>query len=577
MNKPERWTLDGFLTHFDIVDKTMMDHAYAWVIGAGASKQPGIPTGGELVQWWLQELHQRECHDGRSFEDWAKSGDVGIEKFIFERAAESYPKVYERRFRAFPEEGYAYLEHVMTGMEKVWKDCRREEGQREIQPSPGYSILAKIMEDSRHKAVITTNFDNLVSDALHIYTDTYPLVCGHESLTGFVQAAMRRPIVCKIHRDLLLHPHNDRRGVSRLHDSWSATLRTLLARYTPIFVGYGGNDESLMGQLESLGPDDIKGRLIWCYYEGRDKKSEPNERIQELVAERNGVLVAIPDFDRFMILLGHKIGVQPLDHVLEERAKRRTAAYQKSVMEMQTNDFPQLIPALRAVYQRVGWEWWSYQLEVDLVPESDPIAKEAAYRRALAQLPDSPQLFANFAWFLHVVRKNYSEAERLYRLAMKLDSMNGIPFGNFAGFLIAQGRIDEATELLTKAESLNQTQKDEQLAAELLLYRCAIQHLQKEDSTNSIAALRQHLAQGFERGEWSFDFLWGSVEQNLDPLDAKRLIALGDAILDPAKVADLDALFSDEFSSAASHPPKTKSRRVPRTTKSPAAVANIDS
>jgi hypothetical protein len=62
-------------------------------------------------------------------------------------------------------------------------------------PSPGYSILAAALaaDPPRHNVVITTNFDNLVADALSIYTDTFPFVCGHESLTAFVRVAMRRP------------------------------------------------------------------------------------------------------------------------------------------------------------------------------------------------------------------------------------------------------------------------------------------------------------------------------------------------------------------------------------------------
>lgn len=150
----------------------MPDQAFAWIIGAGASKQSGIPTGGELVQWWLQELHQQSLSEVRELSKWATTESLEIEDFEFEHAAEFYPWVFDRRFKGYPEEGYAYLEHVMTGTAKRWSECRLIEGNRDIQPSPGYSILARIMESTRHKAVITTNFDNLVADALHIFTST---------------------------------------------------------------------------------------------------------------------------------------------------------------------------------------------------------------------------------------------------------------------------------------------------------------------------------------------------------------------------------------------------------------------
>jgi len=50
------------------------------------------------------------------------------------------------------------------------------------------------MADKQHKAAITTNFDNLIADALAIYTRALPLVCGHESLTGFIRPNLQRPL-----------------------------------------------------------------------------------------------------------------------------------------------------------------------------------------------------------------------------------------------------------------------------------------------------------------------------------------------------------------------------------------------
>ena len=74
------------------------------------------------------------------------------------------------------------------------------------EPSFGYSVLAQILVKTRHSIVITTNFDDLVADALSMFAHKHPLVCGHESLTGFIRSQMRRPLVAKVHRDFPLHP-----------------------------------------------------------------------------------------------------------------------------------------------------------------------------------------------------------------------------------------------------------------------------------------------------------------------------------------------------------------------------------
>lgn len=238
-DQPQQWTLYGFVEHFSFVHEKMGDHKYVWVLGAGASKSSGIPLGSQLVDRWLEELYTRECTDRAiipEVKDWATPENLGkdiFRQFKWDERASFYPQIFQRRFRQYPKEGYAYLEDVMSA-----KD-----------PSPGYSILAAATLTGQvprpnhappHNVVITTNFDNLVGDALSIYTDTFPMICGHESLAGFAQVSLTRPLICKIHRDLLFAPQNDPRSLKRLKDAWGIALTALFEHCTPLFIGYGG-------------------------------------------------------------------------------------------------------------------------------------------------------------------------------------------------------------------------------------------------------------------------------------------------------------------------------------------------
>ncbi len=56
--------------------------------------------------------------------------------------------------------------------------------------------------------VITTNFDDLVSDALYLFTQARPIVIGHESLADFIRPTRTRPLVVKLHGDARLAPQN---------------------------------------------------------------------------------------------------------------------------------------------------------------------------------------------------------------------------------------------------------------------------------------------------------------------------------------------------------------------------------
>ena len=63
------WTLDGALDEMKRIHNTMKDRQFAFILGAGASFTSGIPTGQDLAERWLRDLHLRECSDGSPLEN----------------------------------------------------------------------------------------------------------------------------------------------------------------------------------------------------------------------------------------------------------------------------------------------------------------------------------------------------------------------------------------------------------------------------------------------------------------------------------------------------------------------------
>jgi len=523
------WALKGLVEHFGRVHHTMLDHKFVWMLGAGASLASGIPLGRELVESWLRELHVREDGGKSRLEDWATAKNLGIEGFEYERRGSFYTKIYELRFGEHPEEGYAYLETIMANTD----------------PSPGYSILAAALAGSppdrppRHNAVVTTNFDNLVADALSIYTDTYPFVCGHESLTPFIKVAMRRPVVCKIHRDLLLAPQNDPRSLRRLHDAWGMALRALFEHYTPLFIGYGGNDDTLMDLLASLGPNDVKGQLIWCYHEG----SKPSNRILEVVTDLHGVLVPVPDFDMLMVLLGEKMGIELLDEEIEERAKKRTARYRSRIRKLDTVKHPYVMQALAATFERSGgWFAWYQKAKV----EDDPIRREIIYRQGIQQFPNSPELYANFANFMYDIRDDPEEAARLFDRALKLEPNRVNTISNYAEFLLVEGRIDEASEQLNAASELLEDAPG-QTIAHLALNSTIVASVQKKDSTTAFKWLRESITGEFPRESGSFESLLVFARKKVSQREYRVFCAAVEALLDSERVPNALNVLDDHI------------------------------
>jgi tetratricopeptide (TPR) repeat protein len=436
----------GFLNDFLGRHTTMSDRPFCWVLGSGASFESGIPTGGTLAFQWLKELHEMEDLAGLPLEKWATAETLGIKSFAFDKAAEFYPFIYQRRFCDYKEQGYAFLESVMSRAE----------------PSYGYSVLAQIMANLHHKVAVTTNFDNLIGDAISIYTDAFPLVCGHESLTGFIRPIPTRPVIAKIHRDLLLNPKNEPEEIEKLPPEWEHALKVIFENNTPIVLGYGGNDGSLMGFLKKM--PRIKGGIFWCYR----CDDEPDEKIHEVVEHHRGRLVPILGFDELMLQLWQKLNLSSPLTALQATHDKRKQDFQKQFEELNKKlqqrgntqvaeaDLKEVRVAAAAAVERLTKEkdWWAWQLKANAEP--DPGKCEAIYREGLKDFPESAELTGNFALFMKNIRHNHDEAEQLYRHALGLDPKNAIHTGNFAVFLkdVRQNH-DEAECLYRKALELD--------------------------------------------------------------------------------------------------------------------------
>lgn len=278
---------------------------FCFILGSGASREGGIPTGVEMAKIWAEELKNK--YEEKELQNLMKKLDI---KSI-SPSSENYFGIYDLRFYPDYQEGYAYFEREL------------EKGV----PSLGHHALAKILAGKTHNLAITTNFDSLIEDALFIYANEHPLLVGHESLAGFINLNVDRPIVAKIHRSLYFHPYNRQKETHGLDQEWQETLKKSFMVYTPVVIGYAGGDQSLM---EFLKDEDVKmNGLYWCYW----KKEKPSKEIVDLVKSKNGCLIPIEGFDYFMYMLSRKMGFENPDEemrkVTEDRIERYNMQYDK--------------------------------------------------------------------------------------------------------------------------------------------------------------------------------------------------------------------------------------------------------
>ena len=455
--------------------ENMPDRRFCFVLGAGASKPSGIPTAGELGLDWLKKLHTESGGIDSDFAEWLSKGTHGIEGLPAKTRitdittiAAAYPAIYRAKWGHDPAQGHAEIE-------------RRIETAK---PSYGYYALAEILASddpaspSRHNVVITPNFDNLPAETLGALGKKIPIVIGHSAIADFARPTLRRPLIIKFHHDFLLSPKSDPNDVGNMDDSYSRALAEIFRLYTPIVVGYGGNDGSLMGLLESLPEKSIPGGILWCWRKG----DPPSARIEAVVSKQAGTLIEISGFDELMTLLegpfGHVFNPDKLSQRATERAQELTRAKELLAKKAESGISPAitfggsgesspsssaaatasaessaLLDALNAVANSSGFtklkkaaimSWWHWQFRINLTSDLDE--KERLFEEGLEATQNAPQLLGNYAVFLETQRKDDDKAEEYYLKALAADPNHAAHLGNYASFLETQRKDDDKAE-----------------------------------------------------------------------------------------------------------------------------------
>ena len=69
-------TIPSFIEILKEILTYSKDRNFCFVIGSGASKKSGIPTGEDLANEWIKEIKER---DPKGFENWLKEYNINTE------------------------------------------------------------------------------------------------------------------------------------------------------------------------------------------------------------------------------------------------------------------------------------------------------------------------------------------------------------------------------------------------------------------------------------------------------------------------------------------------------------------
>ena len=437
-----RKSLDGFMEELKNVTYGTYPRKFCFFLGAGASTTSGIPSGQDLVRQWDAYMKK---DNPKGHLRWR--AELGITD---ENMVSFYSEYYDRRFRDFPTDGYAEIERITAAG----------------RPSAGYLLLAQLLTNSPHNVVITTNFDHLTEDAVTKFTGRLPLVIGHENLAGYVTGHPSRPTVIKIHRDLLLEPKSATTALQTMDKQWESALERIFSNYHPVFIGYAGNDKSVMDYLlANAGRFKTDwNKPYWMFY-GQEVKSPT---VRQFLEESDGIRMFGCGFDEVMVRMGQALGCRlpDLGEIQEQemevfREVRR--AYEdilaRSILRQakQLREQEQWSPAVKQFQTYLQLKPEDFEARVHLgwcLHKTNQQEESIATLRAAIALNPAHPWPLNSLGCVYFSTKEYDKAEEAFRRVIPLAPAEPLYYLNLALALDALGRHEEATALRAKADAL---------------------------------------------------------------------------------------------------------------------------
>jgi hypothetical protein len=264
--------------------------SFAFFLGSGASRDAGIPTGGEVRLQAMGELYrlQEQVEDtppAPELEAWFVESDFG-------------------------EMSYSSILELLMPDAAVRRDYLAQHfGGRE--PGETHTRLANLAAQGLIRVFVTTNFDRLLEHALQA-RGIEPVVVTADSELERAQAREHAEcFVLKIHGDYLHETiRNTEAELAELEPGITAELQAIVDRYGVVVTGYSGGDEAVGRVMRAR-----RGRYGF-YWVSRSVPGEPARTLIEATAGRvilrDGAAEFLSDLQgRLAVFRAHPSGLTP--------------------------------------------------------------------------------------------------------------------------------------------------------------------------------------------------------------------------------------------------------------------------
>lgn len=412
--------LDEFVDEiFEDVEKNS-DSKYIFFLGAGCSVSSGIKLAKDLAKDWYEELKKQKT----KFDKFNENYKINTEDENNIDFGNLYFEIFETLFPT-PLAQQKEIQKITEG----------------VTPSLGYYVLSEFMQKAQFNTIITTNFDNLIQDALIYSGNKRALVITHQDLAKFIERN-DTPLITKIHGDAHIHPFNNTNDTKEIPEDLKIAIQGLFINAKVIFIGYKGNDESIANLLEGC------KRIDQVYWFGSNEpiESKLENWWNELKSKTH---IKERDFDKIMSLIKDKFKLKKPD--FKKRFKELEECYNKAEDD-ETKSLEAIPDKTYIDYFILGNNYFE-QENYDKAIE--------AYETASKLNPKDDSIFYNWGLALSHLAKSknndknlYKKAINKYEISSKLNSKDYLTFYNWGTALCHLAEINNNNANLYK-EAVN--------------------------------------------------------------------------------------------------------------------------
>lgn len=280
---------------------------------------------GKMIPF-LQEWYEKNCGNA-DFQNFVRKHQERIEKIVLDEFPNSY-EYYEEVFHGILIKNYPdYEEMMLDERQKILRELlEKNKGKIALDmeysywfsqhstasedihsfltelmnnknPSEAYIYLADLFVNRMFSVAFTTNFDNLLGEALSLL--------GVRSKEIWFDAndidntlSKTSPNIIKLHGDYMFNNTKNLSNETRkLSQPLQRQLESVLSKCGLIIIGYAGADNSIMYALECISKK-YSFPLFWCEMEDKINEDTISWRARQLVMDSsNAYFIPIEGFD----------------------------------------------------------------------------------------------------------------------------------------------------------------------------------------------------------------------------------------------------------------------------------------